>query len=135
MGRKILAVIVGWIVAAAVIMIGQMLLAIMWSPVTTDIRNDPEAMRAYIEGLPSEAFVVLILIYAVASFAGGFIVTKIGRQVSEGMTLALIIGTLLFVGGLLNFFVMVPYHPIWVSLISLAVYYPLSLLGYRFARR
>ena len=134
MGRKILAVIVGWIVAAAVIMIGQMLMATMWSPTTTNIQNDPAAMRAYIEALPTEAFVVLIIVYAVASFAGGFIVTKMGRRFSSGMTLPLIIGTLLFVGGLLNFFVMVPYGPLWVALVSLAVFYPFTLLGYKLAR-
>lgn len=134
MGRKILAVIVGWIVAAAVIMIGQMLMATMWSPTITDIRNDPAAMQAYVQGLPTEAFIVLVIVYAVASFAGGFIVTKMGRRFSQGMTLALIIGTLLFIGGLLNFFVMVPFHPLWVTLLSLAVFYPFTLLGHKVAR-
>jgi hypothetical protein len=134
MGRKILAVVVGWIVAAVVIMIGQMLMATMWSPASTNIQNDPAALKAYVEGLPTQAFVVLIIVYAVASFAGGFIVTKMGRRFSQGMTLALIIATLLFVGGLLNFFVMVPYHPLWVSLLSLAVYYPFTILGHTFAR-
>ncbi|CAN5275548.1 hypothetical protein BH20ACI2_BH20ACI2_01100 [soil metagenome] len=133
MGRKILAVIVGWIVAAVVIMIGQMLMATKWSPTTTNIQNDPAAMRAYVEGLPSEAFIVLIVVYAIASFAGGFIVTKMGRRFSQGMNLALIIATLLFIGGILNFFVFVPYHPLWVSLISLAVYFPFTLLGYKAA--
>jgi hypothetical protein len=134
MGRKILAVIVGWIVAATVIMIGQMLMATMWSPTSTNIQNDPAAMRAYIEGLPTQAFIVLIVVYVIASFAGGFIVTKMGRRFSSGMTLALIIGTLLFAGGLLNFFVMVPYQPLWVALLSLAVFYPFTLLGYKVAR-
>lgn len=133
MGRKILAVIVGWIVAAVVIMIGQMLMATMWSPAGTAIRNSPDEMRAYVEGLPPQAFIVLIVVYALASFAGGFIVTKMGRRFSPGMTLALIIGSLLFLGGLLNFFVMVPYQPLWVAVASLAVFYPFTLLGYKVA--
>jgi len=134
MGRKVLAVIVGWIVAAAVMMIGQMLMATMWSPPPYAVRGDAEVLKNYVAELPTEAFVALIVIYAVASFAGGFIATKMGRRVSEGMTLTLVVATLLFIGGIFNFFVALPYHPWWVTLASLAVYYPAALLGYRLAR-
>ncbi len=134
MGRKILAVIVGWIVAAAIMMIGQMLMATMWSPPPTAVRGDPEILRAYMQELPTEAFIALIVIYAVASFGGGFIVTKMGRRLSSGNSLPLILATLLFIGGILNFFVMIPYHPLWVSILGLAVFYPFTMLGYRFAR-
>ncbi len=134
MGRKVLAVIVGWIVAAAVMMIGQMLMATMWSPPPTAIRSDDEILRAYMMELPTQAFVALLFIYALAAFAGGFIVTKMGRRFSSGMTLPLVLATLLFIGGILNFFVMVPYHPLWVSIIGLAIFYPFTVLGYRVAR-
>lgn len=134
MGRKILAIIVGCIVAGAIITIGQMLMATMWSPPPTAVRGDPEILRAYMQQLPTQAFVVLLLTYAVAAFGAGFIVTKIGRRVSPGTTLPLIIGTLLFLSGIVNFFYTVPYHPLWVSLLGLALFYPMTLLGYRLAR-
>ena len=134
MGRKILALVVGWIVAAAIMMIGQMLMATMWSPPPTAIRGDDELLKAYMMELPTQAFVSLLLIYALAAFGGGFIVTKMGRRFSTGMTLAIILATLLFIGGLLNFFVMVPYHPLWVSILGLAIFYPFTVLGYKVAR-
>jgi hypothetical protein len=134
MGRKILAVIVGWIVAMTIITIGQMLMATMWSPPPTAVRSDPEILRAYMQELPTEAFIALLVIYAIASFGGGFIVTKMGRRVSSGTSLPFIIATLLFLGGILNFFYMVPYHPLWVSILGLAIFYPFTLLGYKFAR-
>ena len=134
MGRKILALVVGWVVAAAIMTIGQMLMATMWSPPPTAIRGDDELLRVYMAELPTRAFVALLIIYAVASFGGGFIVTKMGRRFSNGMTLALVLATLLFIGGILNFFVMVPYHPLWVSLIGLAIFYPFTILGYKVPR-
>jgi hypothetical protein len=133
-GRKILAVVIGWIVAVAVILIGQMLMATMWSPPPTAIKGDPEILRQYVADLPTSAFVSLIVIYGLAAFAGGFIATKMGRQVSSGITLALVIGTLLFLGGVVNFFFILPYHPMWVTLVSLLLYFPAALLGYRLAR-
>lgn len=134
MGRKILAVIVAWIVAGAIILLGQMFMGSVWVAPTPTIREDPAAMRAYVEGLPTEAFIVLAVIYAIASFAGGFVVTKMGRRWSPGMTLPLIIGILLTGGGILNFFFVVPYHPVWVTALCLAIYIPLTLLGHKVAK-
>lgn len=130
MGRKILAVIVAWIVAGGIILIGQMFMASIWPAPSPTVREDPAAMRAYIEGLPTQAFITLAAVYAVASFAGGFIATKMGRRFSGGPTLALIIGVLLTLGGLLNFFVVVPYHPVWVTIVCLLIYIPFALVGY-----
>lgn len=134
MGRKILAVIVGWIVAATIMLIGQMLMATMWSPPPTAVRSDNDILRAYMAELPTQAFVALLVIYALASFGGGFIVTKMGRRFSSGMTLPIVVATLLFIGGIINFFVTIPYHPLWVSIVGLAIFFPFTLLGYKFAR-
>ena len=133
MGRKILAVIVAWIVAAAIMLVGQMGMASFWPAPSPTVRENAAAMQAYIENLPTEAFVTLAIIYAVASFAGGFIATKMGRRFSSGPTLALIVGVLLTLGGFYNFFVALPYHPGWVTLVCLLIYIPFALLGYKLA--
>jgi len=130
----ILAVVVAWIAATGIIMVCQMFMGSVWAPPTQTVRSDPESMRAYIQALPTQAFVVLALIYAVASFAGGFIVTKMGRRWSPGITLSLIIGFLLLIGGVLNFFVVLPYHPTWVTALCLAIYLPFTLLGHKVAK-
>lgn len=134
MGRKILAVIAAWITAGAIILIGQMFMGSAWAPPTPTIREDPAAMRAYIQSLPTAAFITLAVVYAIASFAGGFVVTKMGRRWSEGLTLPLIIGILLTIGGLLNFFVVVPYHPVWVTVLCMLLYIPMTLLGHKVAK-
>jgi MFS family permease len=134
MGRKILAVVVAWIAAGAIILIGQMFMASFWPAPSPAVREDAGLMRAYIETLPTAAFVTLAVIYAVASFVGGFVATKMGRRWSPGPTLALIIGVLLFIGGILNFFVVLPYHPTWVTILCLLIYIPFAWLGYKVAR-
>ena len=131
MGRKILAVVVALIAAIATISIGQMLMGLVWKP-PADFMTDQAVQKAFVAGLPTEAFISLAVVYALGSFAGGFIVTKIARQVSSGITLPLIIGVLLTIAGALNF-VSIP-HPTWVAILCLLVYIPSALLGHRLAR-
>jgi hypothetical protein len=133
MGRKILAVITGLITAVAVIMIGEMMMS-MWgfiAPGKNPVATSDEAQ--HFATIPTSGYVFLALIYAVASFAGGFVVWKMSRRWSSGPTLALVVAGVLFLSGILNFFVLVPYHPLWVSLLCLAIYFPFTLLGYKIA--
>lgn len=134
MGRKILAVIVGWIAAVGVIMIVDMLNSIVVPPPTSDITGDPVKFSEFITNLPTKAFVVVLVGYILGSFTGGFIATKMGRRWSSGATLALIVGVLLTIGGVANFFFMLPGQPAWFMAASMISYIPFSLLGYRVAR-
>ncbi len=134
MGRKILAVIVAWITAGAIILIGQMFMGSVWAPPTPTIREDPAAMRAYVQSLPTAAFVTLTIIYFIASFAGGFVVTKMGRRWSPGITLPLVIGILLILSGILNFVFALPYPPVLVMVLCLAICIPVTLLGHKVAK-
>jgi hypothetical protein len=134
MGRRILAVVVALIVAMGIIAIGQMGMAAMWAAPSPTVRQDPDAMRAYLEGLPTSAFVTLAVIYAVASFAGGFIATKMARRFGSSVAYSLIVGVLLFLAGAYNFLVALPYHPSWATALCLILFIPMALLGYRLAR-
>jgi hypothetical protein len=130
MGRNILAVIIALIVAFAIIFIGEMFMASVWPAPSPTVRENAAAMQAYIEHLPTQAFVTLAIVYAVAAFAAGFIATKMGRRFSSGPTLALIVGVLLTLGGFYNFFVALPYHPGWVTVVCVLSDIPLALLGF-----
>lgn len=133
MGRKILAVVVALIVAIAVMMIVEMLNSLQLKPPGNDVLNDPAKLREYMANGPAMAYVVVLIGYVLASFAGGFIVTKISRQVSTGTTLPIVVGAILTAGGILNF-VMLPGQPIWFLVLSLVTFIPVTLIGHRIAR-
>lgn len=135
MGRIVLAVIVAMIAALAVIMIVQMLNTLVAPPPTAEVINDPAKMRDFIANLPVQAFVVVLVGYFLGSFAGGFIVRNMSRRESPGMTLPILIGAILTVGGILNFFVMMPGQPVWFVILSLLTFIPVSMLGAKFAGR
>lgn len=133
MGRKILAVVVALIVAFGVIMIVQMLNALVVLPPSPETMGDPAKLREYVAGLPMTAFVVVLLGYILGSFAGGYIVTKMSLRESPGISLPIVIGVILTIGGALNFFVLMPGQPIWFTTAALITYIPVSLIGHRMA--
>ncbi len=133
MGRKILAVIVALIVATAVIMIVEMINSYNIKPPSGDVMRDPAKLREYMANGSTLAYGVVLFGYSLGSFVGGFIVTKMSRQVSRGMSLPIVVGVLLALLGVANS-LMLPGQPIWFMAASLAVFIPMSLLGHRLAR-
>lgn len=133
MGRKILAVIVAMIVAVGIISLVQMGNSMVVMPPSQDVMNDPDKLREYMADRPLTAYIVVIIGYVIASFAGGFIVTKMARQVSSGTVLPIVVGGLLTVAMILNL-IMLPGQPLWFAVLCLFSFVPLSLLGHRFAR-
>lgn len=133
MGRKILAVVVALIVATAIMIIVEMLNSLQLKPPGNDVLDDPAKLREYMANGPAMAYVVVLIGYVLASFAGGFIVTKMSRQVSSGTTLPLVVGGILTVAGILNY-AMLPGQPVWFLVLSLLTFIPLTLIGHRFAR-
>jgi hypothetical protein len=133
MGRKILAVVVAWIVAVAIMMIVEMGNSIVFAPPSDAVMKDPAAMREYMANGPMTAYVIVLVGYILASFVGGFIVTKMSRRESPGITLPIVIGGLLEVGMIVNILIL-PGQPMWFVILGLLVFIPMSLLGHRFAR-
>jgi len=133
MGRKILAVIVALIVAFAIIALIQMLNSTMVTPMTAEIKSEPSRMRDYMANLPTSAYIVVLISYILGSFGGGFIVTKMSRQVSSGIGLPMIIAVLLLIAGILNV-ALVPGQPIWFIILTLFIFIPFTLIGHGLAR-
>jgi len=134
MGRKFLAVVTAMIAAVAVIWISFMI-GTMIAPNTPNNSEylQKQELAAYMLTFPTASFVAIAVGYALAAFAGGFIATKMGRRWSAGMTLALVVGVLLSVGSLLSFVVWP--QPAWFLLVSLLIFIPASLIGYKLAFR
>lgn len=135
MGRKILAVIVAMITATAIIWIFEMIstMAAPNYPKNAEYMSRDE-WKAYMATLPALSFAIILGGYIIAGFAGGFVASKMGRRWSSGPTLALIVGALLTLGGIANFFFMIPGQPVWFMVASLISYIPAALIGYRIAR-
>jgi len=135
MGRKMLAVVVSLIAAFAVIMIVQMLNSFIVMPPPEEVMNDREKLRVFMGSLPTTAYVVVLIGYFLGSFIGGYIVTNMSRRESPGMSLPLLIGAILTVAGLLNFFVLLPGQPMWFAGLSLLIFIPVTLVGSKLAGR
>ena len=132
MGRKILAIVTAMVAAVAVIWIAYMIATIFppLPPVNIEYARRGD-MAAYMQTYPTIAFVAVAIGYAIAAFAGGFIATKMGRRWSQGATLALCVGALLSLGSVATAAVWP--QPIWFVLVSLVIFIPLSLVGFKFA--
>ena len=133
MGRKILAVVVAMVVAIAIMMVVEMANSMVIMPPSDDVMKDAAKLREFMANGPVKAYVIVLVGYVLASFAGGFIVTKMSRRESPGLTLPIIIGVLLELGMVANM-LMLPGQPIWFVVAGFLTFIPLSLLGHRFAR-
>ena len=133
MGRKILAVIVAMIVAIAIMMIVEMINSTVVMPPNADVMKDPAALREFMANGPVRAYVIVLVGYLIASFAGGFIVTKLSRRESPGLALPIIVGVLLTLGMFANI-AMLPGQPLWFIIVALVIFIPVTLAGHRFAR-
>lgn len=133
MGRKILAVVVAMIVAIAIMMVVEMANSMVIMPPSDDVMKDAAKLREFMANGPVKAYVIVLIGYVLASFAGGFIVTKMSRRESPGLTLPIIVGVLLELGMVANI-LMLPGQPIWFVVAGFLTFIPLSLLGHRFAR-
>lgn len=133
MGRKILAVVVSMITAVGIIWVAYMISSMMapFYPKNMEYMSRDD-IAAYMSTVPISTFITVLIGYAIAAFAGGFISTKMGRRWSPGMSLAGVVGILLTVGALLV--TRLWPQPIWFIAASLIVFVPVALIGYRFAR-
>ena len=102
MGRKFMAVIVAMITAVAIIWVAFMISSMMapFYPANLEYKSRDEII-AYMQSVPLNTFITVLIGYGIAAFAGGFISTKMGRRWSPGMSLAVVAGVLLTIGELL----------------------------------
>jgi len=132
MGRMILAVVVALIVALAIMMLIEMGNSMVYMPPSAGVTKDPAALCDYMSNGPAKAYVIVLIGYFLASFAAGFIVTKLSRRESPGLMLPIIVGAVLTLSAIANM-VMIPCQPIWFEAIALILFLPVTIVGHRFA--
>ncbi|MDP6539629.1 MAG: hypothetical protein QF903_01700 [Planctomycetota bacterium] len=109
--RNILAVFVGLAAGMAVNMAIVMVNAYALFPMPEGTSMaDTEAMKAYVATLPTAAFLVVIVAHLGQSFVGARVAARIGA--TRPMLLAMIIGSLTLVAGVINL-IQLP-GPIWM---------------------
>ena len=101
--RNIGAVVVGIVVGMAFNMtLIQLNFQVLFPmPSGTDM-NKPEQFNAFLAGLPHTAFIVVLFAHLGQSFVGAWLAARLAS--SHRMTLAMIVGTVALIGGIMAMF-------------------------------
>jgi hypothetical protein len=131
MGRKIAAVLVGIVVAFALVFCVELVGHQVYpTPEGLDF-TQPEVVADFMKTLPFGAFAFVLGGFALATFFGGFVAAKIARD--RPFLYAGIIGALMLAATSANL-LMIP-HPLWFSITSLALIVVAMILAGRLARK
>lgn len=125
MGRKILAVVAGVILAGIVVYAVEAIGHQVYPPPAGLDMKNMEAMKNYVATLPMGALLFVLLAYVLGSFAGGWLAAKIAR--SSQIHVPLTVGGVQLFFGLINL-LMIP-HPLWFAIAAVIVFLPAAFLG------
>lgn len=133
MGRRVLAIITALITSFAIILTGWMVSQIAaFSSMSYAQYSSYNDWMAYAKSAPPLYWVIGLISYAVAGFAGGWIVSKMARRWSTGgYSLSMLVAAILTVfcvGSYLYF----P-GPVWFLIGTILVFVPTAALAHRMA--
>ena len=132
--RSIVAIVVGFVLASAVMMAVEFVNGHHIYPelgrMAHDV-TDREALRQIFASAPVGALLVVILGWVLGSLAGGFAAAWIAKRSPVGHALAL--GGLLTLAGIASNLMMPP--PLWFWIAGLVVFLPAAYAGARLAPR
>jgi len=128
--RKVLSYIAGLGTAFLIVLALEAVLHLVLTMPSGTNLNDAADVDRTMRAMPVWAFVAMLLIYVIASFAGGLV----AALVSDGSSTrpSITTGIALTIAGAANAFSM--YHPTWFRVTSLLMYLPFSYLGCLAAR-
>lgn len=114
MGRRLVGVLLGIVVAMVTIVLMEM--AGMWVyPLPTGVDpKDPASLAAAMSTMPVGAFLFVLLGWVLGAGAGGTVARAVARH--EGRGAALTVGGLVLVGALYNLWT-IP-HPVWFAVVA-----------------
>jgi len=135
MGRKVLAVVVAIIVAAAIFLVVQMIATMFpdFAPKNLEYMSMSER-EAYFSHMGTGAYLTIAFGTILASIAAGWISTNVAKA-NDSNALPILVAVLLALSGLVWFFLAVPGQPWWLIGIAIILCFPFSLFGHRLARR
>ena len=127
--RRIGAVVLGVILAVAIVQAAELIVHQMYPPPAGYNMRDMNQVKKFVAGLPVTAMVIVLAGWLVATLAGTFVAAKIGRSFVPGY----IVGVFLVAGGIANA-LMFP-QPLWFSVASFVIYIAMTLIGAHFGVR
>ncbi len=129
--KNILPVVAGTVTGGISVAVGQRITQQLFPmPEGLDFHNK-EALRVALAAYPVQAYVAILVVYALASAIGGLVATLLsGRRVARP---SIVVGIVLTVMGIVNDLKMP--QPVWFSLANLLVYLPLAFCGYLLVRK
>lgn len=129
--KNVLAVGLGWIVGSLFNM-GLISLGHSIFPIAGADPNDMEAMASIMADLEPKYFLLPFLAHALGTLTGAFLAARMGA--SKNMKLALLVGLLFLIGGILVNY-MLP-GPTWFAVVDIALaYIPMAWIGGRLGLR
>jgi hypothetical protein len=129
MGRTILGILAGLVVAWLAMTICEFASLFLHRPPAGFDLRDPQALAAHIAAAPLSAMLVVVIGWALAAFVGGWVAARIARH---RLVAALVIGVLVLAGVIANN-AMIP-HPLWMTVAGIALPLPLAWLAARLVR-
>lgn len=123
---RLVGAVIGLVAAVVTITLSQAALSLVVSPPSPEMMKDPDAMSAFVAGLPATAYFILAIGYAIGSFVGGVVAGKISGGSAAGFFPAIFIGAILTFFGVVNFFVTLPGSPLWAIVLCLVTYLPFA---------
>ena len=130
MGRTVLGVVAGLATMFVVIMLVELLGAQLFPPPEGIDMRDPEGLASAMAQMPLGALALVVVAWVLGAFAGGWVAAKVSvahpRAAAVTVALAVVAGVVMMV---LSF----P-HPLWMTVLGLALPVPVALAGARLAR-
>lgn len=128
MGRKILAGVVGAVVASAVVYLVEKVCHAVYPPPTDFDPWNPESVRAHMATIPAGALLIVALGWFLGTLAGTWLAARLG-----GRTPALVVGGLYLAACMFNLVTLG--HPAWFLPLGLAAAPLGTVLGLALGRR
>lgn len=133
MGRTILGMLAGVVVAVAVIMAVEAIGHRFYPPPAgldpTDPANEA-AFAAFVAALPFPGKLVVLVAWMLGTFAGALVGAKLARhQTAAGLLVALVV-----ISGVVGMIMKIP-HPMWLAAAGLLLPIPVALFAVRLVYR
>ena len=132
MGRTILGALAGLITTYVTIMLVEFAGHRVYPPPPGLDPGNPDDMSRLVGILPFGALLFVVAAWVIGAMAGGMVAARIARN--SHPRIAAIIPALLVMTGVIAMIVIMPAHPMWMSILGLILPIPAALFGARLVR-